>query len=88
MENFFRCKKCLFPNTKPSLHFDENGVCFACLYTDYHDQKIDWDKKKEKFFEICKEIKKNKQNDYDCIIPVSGGKDSTYQTHLITKLVN
>ena len=86
MENFFRCKKCLFPNTKPSLHFDENGVCFACLYTDYHDEKIDWDKKKEEFFNICKEIKKNKQNDYDCIIPVSGGKDSTYQTHLITKI--
>ena len=36
--------------------------------------------------ELKKEIKKNKTSDYDCIIPVSGGKDSTYQVHLITKI--
>jgi N-acetyl sugar amidotransferase len=86
MDLFFRCKKCYFPNTKPSLHFDEKKICFACKYTDYYEQEINWDEKLQNFYDLCKEIKKNKTSDYDCIIPVSGGKDSTYQTHLITKI--
>tara|TARA_B100000579_G_C22782844_1_gene830269 strand:- start:191 stop:1363 length:1173 start_codon:yes stop_codon:yes gene_type:complete len=86
MDHFYRCKKCFFPNTKPSLHFDENNVCLACKYTDYYEKEIDWDQKLENFYELCKDIKKNRTSDYDCIIPVSGGKDSTYQTHLIAKI--
>ena len=40
MINFFRCKNCLFPSTKPDLHFDEKGVCEACNYTDYYENQI------------------------------------------------
>lgn len=87
---FFRCKKCLLPSTKPDLHFDEKGVCMACKYTD-HYKSIDWNKRKEKLFELIEKSKKNnpKLNEYkyDCTIAVSGGKDSTYQTYLITKKV-
>ena len=86
MNNFFRCKKCLFPSTKPSLHFDKDQVCMACKFTDFVNAEIDWKKKEKDFLNLCKEIKKNKQSDYDCIIPVSGGKDSTYQTYVVKEI--
>lgn len=88
MIKFFRCKNCLFPSTKPDLHFDEKGVCGACTYTDYYENKIDWKSKKKEFLNLCSEIKsrKDRKNYYDCIIAVSGGKDSTYQTYLATKI--
>ena len=69
------CTKCLYPNTKPDLWFDENGVCSACL--SYQNRpEIDWGKEKE-FINIIKEYKT--ENNYDCVVPVSGGKDSFYQ---------
>lgn len=89
MINFFRCKKCLFPNTKPDLHFDENGICTACNYTDYYENDINWEIKKKEFLNLCDELKKNKtQGFYDCLIPVSGGKDSSYQTYLAKEVGN
>jgi N-acetyl sugar amidotransferase len=86
--NFLRCKNCLFPSTKPDLHFDEKGICGACNYTDYYENKIDWKAKEKEFLTLCSEIKSKKKgsNYYDCIIAVSGGKDSTYQTYLATKI--
>ena len=55
----------------------------ACKYTDYY-KNIDWDKRKQEFFELVDKFKsKNDNSNYDCTIAVSGGKDSTYQTHLI-----
>ena len=82
MINFYRCKKCLFPSTKPDLHFDDKGVCGACNYTTYYEN-IDWKKKEQEFLKLCDDIKSlNKNNYYDCVIAVSGGKDSTYQTYL------
>ena len=88
MINFFRCKNCLFPSTKPDLHFDEKGICGACNYTDYYENQIDWKAKEKEFLTLCSEIKSKNINSnyYDCIIAVSGGKDSTYQTYLATKI--
>ena len=79
------CKNCLFPETKPDLFFDNNGNCSACLTSLKKSNNINWEKKKEEFEEI---IKKHKKDDlgYDCIIPVSGGKDSTYQTYFIKEV--
>ena len=84
---FYRCKNCLFPSTKPDLHFDEKGICMACKYTGYY-KSIDWDKRKTFFYDLIDKLKKNRSDhNYDCTIAVSGGKDSTYQTYLITKIV-
>ena len=70
------CTNCLFPETKPDLEFDENGICSACVA--YKQRaKIDWDKREKEFKKIVKKYKTN--DNYDCVIPVSGGKDSTYQ---------
>ena len=76
------CTKCLFPDGKPNLGFDTNGVCDACLAQE-EKEKIDWDRRRKELEEIIKPYKNNKSSNYDCIIPVSGGKDSHYQTHII-----
>ena len=76
------CKKCFFPNTKPELSFDENGVCDACKYAE-QKEKIDWDARRKELEKILKNYQSSDGSRYDCIIPVSGGKDSHYQTHII-----
>ena len=76
------CTKCLFPDGKPNLGFDTNGVCDACLAQE-EKEKIDWDRRRKELEEIIKPYKNNKSSNYDCIIPVSGGKDSHYQTHIM-----
>jgi N-acetyl sugar amidotransferase len=78
------CKTCLLPDTKPSLNFDENGICDACKYTG-EKEKLDWNQRKQEFQNILKKYQSNDGTKYDCIIPVSGGKDSHYQTYVITK---
>ena len=76
------CKKCLYPDTKPQLEFNEDGICSACTNYDLK-QTIDWDKKKDEFKQILEKYKSEDGKNYDCIIPVSGGKDSTFQTYAI-----
>ena len=76
------CKKCLYPDTKPQLHFDENGVCDACIAAEKKEQ-IDWDGRKEELKQLVEKYKCKDGTRYDCIVPVSGGKDSHFQTHVI-----
>ncbi|MDX2322653.1 N-acetyl sugar amidotransferase [Campylobacter hepaticus] len=72
------CKKCVMPDTKPDLHFDEEGVCDACRSQEAKNQKIDWKAREREFLELVKKHKKHPV--YDCVIGVSGGKDSHFQT--------
>lgn len=75
------CKKCLQPDTRPGIKFNEEGVCYACLYEE-EKKKIDWGKRENELQEItkwAKEEAKRRNAPYDCIIGISGGKDSTYQ---------
>jgi N-acetyl sugar amidotransferase len=74
------CIKCLFPETKPDLFFNDEGVCSACIAAEEKNVGIDWEQKKKDFFEIIDFHKKPLgQPGWDCLIPCSGGKDSTYQ---------
>ena len=75
------CKRCLYPDTKPQLVFDENGICSACKNHELKE-KIDWKSKEKELKEILEKFR-SKNNYYDCIIPVSGGKDSHFQTYTI-----
>lgn len=70
------CKRCLYPSTKPDLWFTNDGICGAC-YSYENRGEYDWDAAKKQFHKLMRENKKNTK--YDCIVPVSGGKDSTYQ---------
>ena len=79
------CTNCLFPETKPDLFFDENGLCSACKAANQKNAGIDWKKREEIFFEIINDYKKDGVG-YDCLIPVSGGKDSTYQAYFMKEV--
>lgn len=77
------CKNCVMPDTKPDLSFDSKGTCNAC--NNFRNRtEVNWEERKKEFLEI---ISRHKTNDtWDCIIPVSGGKDSTYQVLTLLKL--
>lgn len=71
------CVRCVMPHTKPDLHIDEQGVCNACRA--YEGRKeVDWAQRRQELLTILAGYRKNGSN-WDCIVPVSGGKDSTYQ---------
>lgn len=75
------CKKCLQPDTRPGIVFDDEQVCFACRYEE-SKASIDWDAREAELRSFAEEAKaeaKKRGNLYDCIIGVSGGKDSTFQ---------
>lgn len=75
------CKKCLQPDTRPNVVFDDEQVCFACRYEE-SKAVIDWEAREKELRDIAENAKaeaKKRGNDYDCIIGVSGGKDSTFQ---------
>lgn len=71
------CIRCLMPGTKPDLHLDEEGVCNACRAYERR-QEVDWDKRLAELITHLESYRRHGSN-WDCIVPVSGGKDSTYQ---------
>lgn len=70
------CKNCIMPSTRPRLSFDDNGICAACEWDKIKKTKIDWKARLEELRGLCNNIR-GKQR-YDCLVPASGGKDSTY----------
>jgi N-acetyl sugar amidotransferase len=72
------CARCLYPETKPDLWFDDRGVCSACVGFEGREA-VDWDDRKKQFTELTNRYRIKDSSNYDCIVPVSGGKDSTYQ---------
>jgi N-acetyl sugar amidotransferase len=64
-------------SSKPDLQFDEDGVCSACLSYDGR-MEVDWEVRHQELSDLLEKYRQNGKN-WDCIVPVSGGKDSTYQ---------
>ena len=80
------CKKCLMPNTRPGLDFDENDVCDAC--TNYERQKTtDWKMRFKEFEILCDKHRNSNGTNYDCAIAVSGGKDSHFQVYYLKEVM-
>ncbi|MCI0354284.1 MAG: N-acetyl sugar amidotransferase, partial [Acidobacteria bacterium] len=76
MTALVHCKKCLLPETYETIEFDENGVCNICRGREFRDEKIDWEGRKRQLDALVEEHRG--KHDYDCIVPFSGGKDSTF----------
>ena len=75
-----RCSRCVLPETFPFIEFDADGVCNYC-----RDYKIrNHPKPLEDLFELVKPYR-SKNGKPDCIVPFSGGRDSTYALHIIKK---
>ncbi len=81
------CKRCCLPSTKPHLSFDEEGICNACR--NYENRKqVDWTERKRELEEILGRYRSKDGTNWDCIIPVSGGKDSTYIESLFSPFLH
>ena len=75
------CCRCLIPETRPETTFDESGLCCGCQSFDARSL-IDWDDRQKQFQHLAIEMRREARHRgamYDCIVPVSGGKDSHYQ---------
>ena len=72
------CKKCIMPDTRPDQYLNEDGICNACLSFEYQ-KKIDWESRANQLNELIKEKKLRNKDGWNCVVPGSGGKDSTYQ---------
>ncbi|MBI4375200.1 MAG: N-acetyl sugar amidotransferase [Elusimicrobia bacterium] len=91
------CKRCVISNQRPSsvvefknrpsdkkpvIDFDSEGVCCACRYAEIKDTRIDWKLREKELIELCARYR-SKDGGYDCIVPGSGGKDSTFTAHVL-----
>ena len=72
------CIRCVLPDSRPHLKIGKDGVCNACRRHAQRPQ-IDWEAREAAFLELVASVR-SLGRDYDCLIPVSGGKDSTWQT--------
>ena len=73
------------PDTKPDLLLDEEGVCNACRSYE-NRKKIDWDFRHNELLKVVEKFRNRDGGNWDCIVPVSGGKDSTYQVVRLMQL--
>jgi len=84
------CARCLYPeNARPTIIFDDEGVCSGCRYHESRMKlEIAWDERQRMLAGILDEARKmarSRGNSHDCIVPVSGGKDSHFQVWLLKK---
>jgi len=72
------CKRCVMPHTKPDLKIDGEGVCSACRSFEQR-LEVDWTARRATFLALVEKYRSRDGSRWDCVVPVSGGKDSTYQ---------
>ena len=77
-----RCVKCIMPETQQGIEFDKEGVCAVCRQHEVK-VKIDWEKKEKKLIKLIDQYRGKYA--YDCLIPFSGGKDSTFTAYILVK---
>jgi len=81
-EKIVYCKKCVMSNQRPRMHFNEHGICGQCLYSQYKQTMIDWDKREKELEALCDKYR-SKDGSWDVIVPGSGGKDSSYTAYVL-----
>ncbi|MFB3924418.1 MAG: N-acetyl sugar amidotransferase [Syntrophales bacterium] len=83
MTELKRCTKCVIPETHETIVFDDRGVCNICRQQEFKQAAVDWKAKKKEFDELIASYRD--KGDYDCIVPFSGGKDSTWTLYYLVK---
>jgi len=78
-----KCVKCGLPETYETIEFDAQGVCNICRQKNYKDTTIDWVARKKILDGLIEEYRG--KYEYDCIVPFSGGKDSTYTLNYLIR---
>ena len=79
------CSKCLLPETHETISFDQNGICSVCNNFSVKND-IDWTERHQILLKLVDEVKR-KNASYDCIIPFSGGKDSTFSLYYAVEIL-
>jgi len=85
IEGIKYCTRCCVPETQEGVDFDEMGVCTACRSSE-EKMHIDWTVRGNQLKIILEEAKSKSGAGYDCILPISGGKDSFFQAHVLVKI--
>ena len=83
MQDLTRCSRCVTPETHETIEFDSAGVCNVCRQQEYKREQIDWDTRKRELDELIASYRG--RFEYDCIVPFSGGKDSTWTLYYLVK---
>jgi N-acetyl sugar amidotransferase len=78
-----KCTKCSLPETYETLEFTESGTCNICVQHQFKTESIDWDSRKQRLDKIIEDNRG--KYEYDCILPFSGGKDSTFTLYYLMK---
>jgi N-acetyl sugar amidotransferase len=77
------CKQCMIPETHETIMFDDKGACNICRQHEYKKENIDWNQRRKEFEALLDQYRG--KGDYDCIVPFSGGKDSTYTLYALMR---
>jgi len=79
------CTRCCMPETNEGMEFDEMGICKACRSSE-QKMRIDWKARHEALKRLIDDAKAKSGNNYDCVVPISGGKDSAFQLFILTQV--
>ena len=78
------CNRCCLPETWEGIEFDNYNICKICRLSE-DKMNINWSLRQKKLKKILNEFKSKSKSNYDCLLPISGGKDSTFQSYVLTK---
>lgn len=78
-----KCLRCGLPETYETIEFNFDGICNICRQHEFKNEKINWNSRKKILNELIEEYRG--KYDYDCLIPFSGGKDSTFTLYHLVK---
>lgn len=82
------CNRCIMPETTEGLEFDDNGICRACVSAE-QKMHINWEDRRAQLDALIQSVKDRAAQEklpYDCVVPISGGKDSVFQLHVLVKV--
>lgn len=79
------CIRCCVPETQEGVTFDDMGICTACRSSE-EKMHIDWVVREKQLRQILEDAKAKSGNGYDCVLPISGGKDSFFQAHVLVNV--
>ncbi|MBU0689935.1 MAG: N-acetyl sugar amidotransferase [Gammaproteobacteria bacterium] len=85
IEGIRYCVRCCVPETQEGVQFDEMGICTACRSSE-EKMHINWVEREKQLRKILEEAKAKAGTGYDCVLPISGGKDSFFQAHVLVKV--
>lgn len=83
MSELKRCSRCVLPETHETILFDEEGICNVCRQIEYKQTKIDWEGRERELAKLLDQYRG--KGSHDCIVPFSGGKDSTFILYTVAQ---